>query len=117
MSFDSPLHLPEKIGDTTISSYSRWTEGSTIGTLINAPTLAVPAELSTAELPHHLQIIGRNHDDYALMNSSRLGRSRPPPSSRCCPRCCADSTDGHGDSQGQGLVDSHISGRRCRRAA
>jgi amidase len=64
--FDAAEHWPARIGDTVMPTYHRWMEVTTIATLINAPALAVPAGFSAAGLPIGLQIIGRNHDDYAL---------------------------------------------------
>ena len=51
-----------------MSSYHRWMEVTSIGTLIGAPTLAVPAGFSSAGLPMGLQVIGRNHDDQGLLD-------------------------------------------------
>ncbi len=65
--FDADQHWPREIEGTAMSSYHRWMEVTSIGTLISAPTLAVPAGFSSAGLPMGLQIIGRNHDDWGLM--------------------------------------------------
>jgi amidase len=65
--FDAARHWPGRIGDTVMPTYHRWMEVATIATLINAPVVAVPAGFGSAGLPIGLQIIGRNHDDYALI--------------------------------------------------
>lgn len=65
--FDKDLHWPTEIEGTAMSSYHRWMEVTAIGTLLAAPTLAVPAGFSRAGLPMGLQVIGRNHDDWGLM--------------------------------------------------
>ncbi|RSM46912.1 amidase [Actinoplanes sp. ATCC 53533] len=86
MPFDAALRWPDKIGDTTMSTYHRWMEVTTIGTLINAPVLTLPGGFSTTGLPIGLQVIGRNHDDYALMDLAQawekqtagLRRTLPP---------------------------------------
>ena len=71
MPFDAATHWPDRIGKTEMSSYHRWMEVTTIGTLINAPVLAVPAGFGPSGLPIGLQVIGRNHDDRALLDLAR----------------------------------------------
>jgi amidase len=71
MPFDAAVHWPARIGGTEMSSYHRWMEVTTIGTLINAPVLAVPAGFGPSGLPIGLQVIGRNHDDHALLELAR----------------------------------------------
>ena len=71
MPFDAATHWPGWIGKTEMSSYHRWMEVTTIGTLINAPVLAVPAGFGPSGLPIGLQVIGRNHDDRALLDLAR----------------------------------------------
>ncbi len=66
--FDADEHWPREIDGTVMSSYHRWMEVTSIGTLISAPTLAVPAGFSDAGLPMGLQVIGRNHDDWGLID-------------------------------------------------
>ena len=85
MPFDATLHWPEKIGDRSMSTYHRWMEVTTIGTLINAPVLALPAGFGTTGLPIGLQVIGRNRDDHALIDLAQawerttgLQRTLPP---------------------------------------
>jgi amidase len=68
MPFDATTHWPSEVAGVRMSSYHRWMEVTTIGTLINAPTLAMPAGFNASGLPVGLQVIGRNHDDASLMN-------------------------------------------------
>ncbi|GAA2847234.1 amidase [Actinoplanes cyaneus] len=74
--FDATQHWPHTIGGRTMSSYHRWMEVTTIGTLINAPVLAVPAGFSAGGLPIGLQIIGRNHDDRGLLEFAKAWESQ-----------------------------------------
>ncbi|MCX5339220.1 amidase [Streptomyces atratus] len=67
MPFDATIHWPTHIGDVKMTSYHRWMEVSTIGTLLSAPTLAIPAGFAQG-LPIGLQVIARNHDDFTLMD-------------------------------------------------
>jgi len=71
MPFDAGVHWPDRIGETEMSSYHRWMEVTTIGTLINAPVLAVPAGFGPSGLPIGLQVIGRHHDDHGLLELAR----------------------------------------------
>lgn len=74
--FDATLHWPESIGGRAMSSYHRWMEVTAIGTLINAPVLAVPAGFSAGGLPIGLQVIGRNRDDAGLLAFAKEWESR-----------------------------------------
>jgi amidase len=66
--FDASIQWPHEIQGTPMSSYHRWMEVTALGTLLNAPTLAMPAGFSEAGLPIGLQVIGRNHDDFGLLD-------------------------------------------------
>lgn len=66
--FDLAQHWPASINGVTMSSYHRWMEVTALGTLLNAPTLAMPAGFSAGGLPIGLQVIARNHDDFSLMD-------------------------------------------------
>lgn len=71
MPFDARLTWPHEIAGVPMSSYHRWMEVSTIGTLLNAPTLAMPAGFDRDGLPIGLQVIGRNHDDLSVIALAR----------------------------------------------
>ncbi|MFL1905789.1 amidase [Streptomyces tauricus] len=68
MPFDATAHWPRHIEGVEMSSYHRWMEVATIGTLIGAPTLAVPAGFNEAGLPIGLQVIAGNRDDFSLLD-------------------------------------------------
>jgi amidase len=76
MPFDADLHWPAEIAGVAMSSYHRWMEVTTIGTLINAPTLAMPAGFDRDGLPIGLQVIGRHHDDRSLLDLAMAWESR-----------------------------------------
>ncbi len=67
MPFDVETPWLQEVAGRPMSSYHRWMEVSTIGTLLGAPTLAMPAGFSASGLPIGLQVIGRNHDDTAVL--------------------------------------------------
>ncbi|GAB3865344.1 amidase [Nocardioides maradonensis] len=58
---------PSEINGTPMSSYHRWMEVTSIGTLLGAPTLAAPAGFSRDGLPIGVQVLGRNHDDASVL--------------------------------------------------
>jgi amidase len=66
--FDASWHWPQEINGVPMSSYHRWMEVTTIATLINAPTLAMPAGFSRDGLPIGLQVIGRHRADRTLLD-------------------------------------------------
>jgi amidase len=76
MPFDATRHWPAEIEGVAMSSYHRWMEVTTIGTLINAPTLAVPAGFDRDGLPIGLQVIGRHHDDRSLLDLALAWENR-----------------------------------------
>jgi amidase len=84
--FDAGQRWPQQIDGRSMDTYHRWMEVTTIGTLINAPVLALPGGFSTTGLPIGLQVIGRNHDDDALLKLAQaweaqtagLRRTLPP---------------------------------------
>lgn len=84
--FDAALDWPKKVSGVHMSSYHRWMEVTSIGTLISAPTLAMPAGFSKSGLPIGLQVIGPNHDDFGLLDLARAWEAEtrwvqrvPPP--------------------------------------
>ena len=66
--FDAVLTWPRSVDGVEMSSYHRWMEVTSIRTLLGAPTLAMPAGFSSSGLPIGLQVIGRNHDDAAVLD-------------------------------------------------
>nr|WP_246086841.1 amidase family protein [Nocardioides humi] len=67
MPFAADLEWPAEIEGVAMSSYHRWMEVTAIGTLLGAPTLAMPAGFGRSGLPIGLQVIGRNHDDAGVI--------------------------------------------------
>ncbi|MFT4220929.1 MAG: amidase [Microbacterium sp.] len=79
------INWPESVNGVEMSSYHRWMEVTAIGTLLNAPTVAMPAGFSDSGLPIGLQAIGRNHDDIGVLRlaqawekKTRWSERKPP---------------------------------------
>lgn len=66
--FDAGSTWPRAINGVPMSTYHRWMEVTTIGTLINSPTLAMPAGFSANGLPIGLQVIGRHRGERELLD-------------------------------------------------
>jgi amidase len=67
MPFEIGTTWPDQVAGRPMSSYHRWMEVSTVGTLLGAPTLAMPAGFGPSGLPIGLQVIGPNHADTAVL--------------------------------------------------
>ncbi len=76
--FAAEQDWPSRVNGVGMSSYHRWMEVSTIGTLLNAPTLAMPAGFSRGGLPIGLQVIGRNHADASLLDLASAWERQTP---------------------------------------
>lgn len=61
------VHWPAEINGVPMPTYHRWMEVTAIGTLLGAPTLAMPAGFGPSGLPVGFQVIGRNHDDAGVI--------------------------------------------------
>ena len=68
MPFDATITWPRSINGVAMTTYHRWMEVSTIGTLINAPVLAMPAGFSADGLPIGLQVIGPHRGELQLLD-------------------------------------------------
>lgn len=86
MPFDLDTTWPGTVAGRTMSSYHRWMEVTTVGTLLGAPTLAMPAGFGPSGLPIGLQVIGPNHADTAVLRlatawdaATRWPERRRPP--------------------------------------
>jgi amidase len=86
MPFDVETPWLAEVAGQPMSSYHRWMEVTTVGTLLGAPTLAMPAGFGRSGLPVGLQVIGRNHDDTGVLRfgatwdaaNEWAARHRPP---------------------------------------
>ncbi|MCB1273127.1 MAG: amidase [Leucobacter sp.] len=65
--FDAALHWPTSVAGRAMDTYHRWMEVTTLGTLLGAPTAALPAGFSATGLPIGVQAIGRNHGEHELL--------------------------------------------------
>jgi amidase len=65
--FDAFTHWPEAINGVAMDTYHRWMEVVVPGSLSGCPVINVPAGFSQSGLPMGLQLIGKNHADFAAL--------------------------------------------------
>jgi len=65
--FDANVDWPKEISGTKMDTYHRWMEVMIPVTMAAAAAIAVPAGFGERGLPMGLQIMGRNHDEFALL--------------------------------------------------
>ena len=84
--FDASLHWPKTINGIAMDTYHRWMEVVVLGSLLGFPIVSVPAGFNRDGLPMGLQIIGRRHADFAVLQlahayeqATNWVRDYPPP--------------------------------------
>jgi amidase len=65
--FDVSVHWPDTINGVKMDTYHRWMEVVVPGSLAGCPVINVPVGFSRDDLPMGMQIIGRNHADFAVL--------------------------------------------------
>ena len=84
--FDAAVHWPKTINGVTMDTYHRWMEVVVPASLLGFPTVNVPVGFSRDNLPMGMQIIGRHHADFAVLQlayayeqTTGWVRKQPPP--------------------------------------
>jgi amidase len=65
--FDASEHWPREIAGVKMDTYHRWMEVVVPGTLSGCPVISVPVGFSKSGLPMGMQIIGRHHADFSVL--------------------------------------------------
>jgi amidase len=65
--FDAALHWPKSINGVAMDTYHRWMEVVVPATLLDCPVIGVPVGFNAEDLPMGVQIIGKNHADFAVL--------------------------------------------------
>jgi amidase len=65
--FDITTHWPKEIEGKEMTTYHKWMEVVVPGSLSGCPVMNVPVGFNAAGLPMGMQIIGRNHDDFGVL--------------------------------------------------
>jgi amidase len=82
--FDVNVHYPTEIGGVKMENYIAWMKSAYYISAVGNPAISVPCAFSTEGLPIGMQIVGRHHDDfgvlqlgYAFEQATNVGKRRP----------------------------------------
>ena len=82
--FDVNVHYPTEIAGTKMENYIAWMKSAYYISAVGNPAMSVPCAFSRSGLPIGIQIVGRHHDDwgvlqlgYAFEQATNVGRRRP----------------------------------------
>jgi amidase len=65
--FNAEVHWPKSINGVTMDTYHRWMEVVVPESLSGLPVIALPAGFGSNNLPMGVQVIGRHHADFAVL--------------------------------------------------
>lgn len=65
--FDASVHWPRSINAVAMDTYHRWMEVVVPASLLSGPVLNVPVGFGSQNRPMGMQIIGRHHQDLAVL--------------------------------------------------
>src|SRR6202453_1237620 len=82
--FDVNTHYPREIAGVKMENYLAWMKSAYFISAAGNPAMSVPCAFSSGGLPIGIQIVGRHHDDwgvlqlgYAFEQATGIGRRRP----------------------------------------
>jgi amidase len=82
--FDVNRHYPTEIAGVKMENYMAWMKSAYFISAAGNPAMSVPCAFSSGGLPIGIQIVGRHHDDwgvlqlgYAFEQATGIGRRRP----------------------------------------
>jgi amidase len=83
--FDVNQHYPTEIAGVKMENYIAWMKSAYYISTAGNPAMSVPCAFSASGLPIGIQIVGRHHDDwgvlqlaYAFEQTTNIGKRRPP---------------------------------------
>jgi amidase len=76
--FDIETHWPREINGVKMDTYHRWMEVVIPGTLSGCPAISVPVGFSNTGLPMGMQIIGKNHADFSVLQIAHAYEQAAP---------------------------------------
>ena len=82
--FDVNTHYPTEIAGVKMENYIAWMKSAYYISAAGNPAMSVPCAFSAGGLPIGMQIVGRHHDDwgvlqlgYAFEQATNIGKRRP----------------------------------------
>jgi len=65
--FNAGVHWPKAINSVPMDTYHRWMEVVVLASMLGLPVVNVPVGFSPSNLPMGMQIIGKHHADFAVL--------------------------------------------------
>jgi amidase len=65
--FDAEVHWPKSVNGMAMDTYHRWMEVMVPATLLDCPVIGLPVGFNSEGLPMGMQILGKNHADFAVL--------------------------------------------------
>jgi amidase len=82
--FDVNVHYPTEISGVKMENYIAWMKSAYYISVAGNPAISVPCAFSASGLPIGIQIVGRHHDDWGVLQlafafeqATNIGRRRP----------------------------------------
>jgi len=82
--FNVKTHYPIEIAGVKMENYVAWMKSAYFISVVGNPAISVPCAFSESGLPIGIQMVGRHHDDwgvlqlaYAFEQSTNVGQRRP----------------------------------------
>jgi amidase len=83
--FDVNTHYPAEIAGVKMENYMAWMKSAYYISVAGNPAMSVPCAFSASGLPIGMQIVGRHHDDWGVLQlafafeqATQIGNRRPP---------------------------------------
>lgn len=76
--FDVDTHWPREIDGVKMDTYHRWMEVVVPDTLAGCPAISVPVGFSKSGLPMGMQIIGKHHADFSVLQIAHAYEQAAP---------------------------------------
>ncbi|MEE3326388.1 MAG: amidase [Myxococcota bacterium] len=83
--FDVEIRYPDEVEGVSMETYIEWMKSSYLVSALGLPSLSLPFGFTEEGLPVGIQIVGRNHDDFGVLQLARaleecqgVSNLRPP---------------------------------------
>ena len=76
--FDALEHWPKEINGKKMDTYHRWMEVVIPATMAGVPAIDVPVGFGAAGLPMGMQVIGKPHADFAVLQLAHAYEQAAP---------------------------------------
>ena len=70
--FDVDIRYPDEVEGISMETYIEWMKSSYLVSALGLPSLSLPFGFTEEGLPVGIQIVGRNHDDFGVLQLARV---------------------------------------------